>query len=301
MANAGIPSEAKEADLVLKAGQFVGPGGIVFGRPKNAGLFNVGATPVDEFLKANPGLFAGISPSLPRVMRAVSANEGKLEAVNSYDNAFMSFGVFQWTAGADDAPGELADLLSRLQSTRPAAFTEYFGKSGLGVKIGLPRAGALNTGFIVLNGEVLDTNARKMELRKPIWGYRFWRAGHDTEVRACEIEQAMARIDVFYRNKSPLLGSMMVSDFVTSEYGVALLLDQHVNRPGHVPKTLSIAINAFPKKDPKAWTTDDERKVLASYLAERAKTSMTDSEKRAKSIKNSVDAGELSDERGSFL
>ena len=171
-------------------------------------------------------------------MRAVSENEGMLEAVNSYDNAFMSFGPFQWTAGTGSAGGELADLLDRLKTSKPAAFNEYFGKIGLDLKIGPPKPGALRTGFLVLDGQALNTPTRKSVLRKPIWGYRFWRAGHDTDVRACEIEHAMARIDVFYRGARSVLGGKAVSDFITSELGVALLLDQHVNRPGHVPKTL---------------------------------------------------------------
>jgi hypothetical protein len=294
-----VPPEAQESDIKVKGKGFFGPSG-KFGTKKNQGLFNVGATSIGKFVEANPNLFSGLSPSLTRVMRAVSENEGMLEAVNSYDNAFMSFGPFQWTAGTGSAGGELADLLDRLKTSKPAAFNEYFGKIGLDLKIGPPKPGALRTGFLVLDGQALNTPTRKSVLRKPIWGYRFWRAGHDTDVRACEIEHAMARIDVFYRGARSVLGGKAVSDFITSELGVALLLDQHVNRPGHVPKTLVTAIKSFGKKDPGSWTSADERKVLAMYITERAKTSMTNSTKRANSIKKAVTAGGLSDERGSF-
>lgn len=294
-----VPPEAQENDIRIKGTGFFGPTG-KFGTRKNKGLFNVGATSIGKFLADNPKLFAGLSPSLTRVMRAVSENEGMLEAINSYDNAFLSFGPFQWTAGTGAAGGELAGLLDRLKISRLTAFNEYFGKNGLDIKIGPPKPRALRTGFLVLNGQPLNTAARKSVLRKPIWGYRFWRAGHDTAVRACEIEHAMARIDVFYGSARSALGGKAVSDFITSEFGVALLLDQHVNRPGHVPQTLVTAIKSFGKKNPASWTTADERKVLAMYVTQRAKTSMTSSTKRANSIKKAVAAGELSDERGSF-
>jgi hypothetical protein len=305
VANSAVPPEAAEGDITKAGNKFFGPDGSQFGTRKNDGLFSFGATPIAKFLADNPGQFAGVSPSLVRIMRAVSDNEGKLEAVNSYDSAFMSFGIFQWTAGSGVAKGELADLLDRLKTSRPQVFAHYFGKNGLDVDIGAPAVGALRTGFLVLNGTALSTEPRKRVLRTPIWGYRFWRAGHDTDVRACEIEQAMARIDVFYRVAKSALGGRAVSDFVTSEVGVAHLLDQHVNRPGHVPKTLVAAIKAFTaatgKGDPTTWTTADERDVLKRYLADRhANTSMTDSKKRAKRINDAVTAGQLSDARGSF-
>jgi len=298
-----VPPDALESDISIQGKRILGPTG-QFGTTKNSGMFNFGQTSIAEFVQANPGAFHGVSPSLLRIMRAVSQNEGKLEAVNSYDNAFMSFGIFQWTAGAEGDRGELADFLDLLKRSRPAVFQTYFGTHGLDIKIGAPTQSALRTGFLVLNGQVLNTATRKKVLRTPIWGYRFWRAGHDTGVRACEIEQAIARIDVFYKTPRTALQGKSVADFVSSEFGVALLLDQHVNRPGHVPKTLVKAIAAFTaatgKTNPATWTSAEERSVLARYLVERASTSMTNSDKRAQSVRDAVDAGQLSEVRGSF-
>ena len=78
------------------------------------------------------------------------------------------------------------------------------------------------------------------------------------------------------------------------------LLDQHVNRPGHVPKTILTAIKGHANKDPKSWTSDDERAVIKVYLKERAATNMTHSKERAAALAAFVEAGELSDERGSY-
>ena len=56
--------------------------------------------------------------------------------------------------------------------------------------------------------------------------------------------------------RTSTLEGKALSDFITSEYGVALLLDEHINRPGHVPGTFVGALNTFRaetgKGDPKA-------------------------------------------------
>src|SRR5690606_19844095 len=47
------------------------------------------------------------SHSEQRVLEATAENEGALDAINTWDNAFLSFGMFQWTAGQAGQPGEL--------------------------------------------------------------------------------------------------------------------------------------------------------------------------------------------------
>lgn len=80
--------------------------------------------------------------------------------------------------------------------------------------------------------------------------------------------------------------------------------DQHVNRPGHVPKTLAEAVaelvNALGADTPEAWTDEQERQLLDLYILKRANTSMTDSTARAQTVRNAITAGLISDKRGSF-
>ena len=56
----------------------------------------------------------GVTQSELNVMIAVAENEGNLDAINTWDNAFLSFGLFQWTGGTDTARGELPALLARI-------------------------------------------------------------------------------------------------------------------------------------------------------------------------------------------
>ncbi|MFN2597438.1 MAG: hypothetical protein ABR563_09665 [Pyrinomonadaceae bacterium] len=119
-------------------------------------------------------------------------------------------------------------------------------------------------------------------------------------MRVAEVEHAMSRVDLFFRCPRCLINSRFVGDFVSSEYGVALLLDQHVNRPGHVPGTLARAVAQLGGGDPQAWQDAQEQRLISVYLQQRALTSMTNSDARAKSILAAVNQGLASRNRGSF-
>jgi hypothetical protein len=287
------PADDDATPVTVVAGKAIGPDGRSFASVHQGGFFTLGVTTVDNWLAGNP---AGLSlaPSLIRVVRAVSRNEGRLEAINSYDNSFLSFGMFQWTAGAGNQPGELAGLLALVQRSSADAFQKYFGRYGLGAEL---QRGA-RTGFLTLAGAMLNDATDKEQLRGAEWAYRFWRAGQDDTVRACELNLAAARVPLFLQ--APVAGHV-VGDWLSSEYGVALVLDEHVNRPGHVPGTLKTAIDGLaPGADPTTWGDQEEAELIRRYIAARAATNMTDPANRATSIGDCVSAGAMSDKRGSF-
>jgi len=283
----------------------VAPDGTVFGKKFQLGIFNNGNTSIGDFVRANPGAFPNLSPSRLRVMSAVSVNEGKLEAINTFDNAFLTFGCFQWTAGAGDAAGELPAMVNRLKQADSAAFDQLLGQFGLDVASVNSPAGQPPTGFFSLNGAVLKSAADKQnKLRTLEMAFRFFRAGQDDSMRQVEVEYAASRIDLFYRDPNHKIRNLFIADFVSSEFGVALILDEHVNRPGHVPGTLANAVNqliaATGKSDPSTWTDQDEASLLNKYINIRNGTSMTDSNNRANRIRQAVANGLASDKRGSF-
>lgn len=283
----------------------VAPDGTVFGTRKNQGVFNFGSTSIADFVRANPNSFPNLSPSRLRVMSAVSVNEGKLEAINTFDNAFLTFGCFQWTVGAGDGPGELPAMVNQLKQTDATVFNQLLGQFGLDVASVSSPPGQQPTGLFSLNGSVIRSAIDKEnKLRKLEMAFRFFRAGHDNTMRRVEVEYAASRIDLFYRDAHHKIRNQFIADFVSSEFGVALILDEHVNRPGHVPGTLAGAVDQFiastGKNDPLSWNDQDEAGLLAIYVQRRNQTTMTDSNNRATRIKNSVANGLASDKRGSF-
>ena len=294
----------EEQDFKYEGKKVFAPDGARFATKYKRGVFNAGQTSIVKFIGLNQSRFSGLSDSVLAVMSAVSLNEGKYEAINTWDNAFLSVGIFQWTAGVGSEAGELPAVLHRLQLAYPDSYDEYFGQHGLQVAGVRERPGVAPRGYLELDNELLATAAQKESLRTAAWAYRFWLAGQDDNVREVQTRHAIDRIALFYHQDNRRIGEFYVSDYVTSEYGVALLLDQHVNRPGHVPRTLTNAVNELTEEldiaHPETWGDTEEARLLEEYLQLRASTSMTHAEQRAVTVANQVEQGVISNKRHSF-
>ena len=103
-----------------------GPEGTRFARTFKLGVFSSGDTSIVDYVSANRGAFDLSAPKL-NVMQAVSRNEGNLDAINTWDNAFLTFGAFQWTVGTGNGAGELASVVDRLRQADAGAFEALTG------------------------------------------------------------------------------------------------------------------------------------------------------------------------------
>jgi parallel beta-helix repeat protein len=264
------------------------------------GVYAIGRQKPLDFINYNRPMLRdlGLTDSAINVMAAVSENEGNLDAVNTWDNSFMSFGMFQWSTGVESDPGELPALLDKIKSADEAVFQKYYGRHGLDIV----DTGEIS-GFFTIEGQRLGTSNQKEQLRTPVWAFHFWLSGQDPVVQATEIRHALSRINTFYRSDSYRVKENFIADLVTSEYGVSLLLDNHVNRPGYIKPCLEKALDQTRLGDPRDWDTAAERKLVEVYLKIRethGRYPMTDAAKRAAVVKRYLDDGILSDERGSF-
>jgi peptidoglycan hydrolase-like protein with peptidoglycan-binding domain len=240
----------------------------------------------------------GLTDSAINVMVAVSENEGNLDAVNTWDNSFMTFGMFQWTAGARSDQGELPALLQKIKNADQPLFQKYFGKHELDIT----EAGDI-TGYFTLDGQKLATPSQKERLRTHEWAFYFWLAGQDPLVQSIEIQHALSRIHTFYQASGYRVKGHFIADLVTSEYGLGLLLDNHVNRPGYLKPCLEKAMEQTGLKSPQNWGTAAERRLINAYLKIRethGRYPMTHAARRAAVTKRYLDSGIISDERGSF-
>jgi len=264
------------------------------------GAYVIGRHRPLDFINANRAQLSdlGLTDSAVNVMTAVSENEGNLDAINTWDNAFMTFGMFQWTAGTGSDRGELPALLQKIKSADEAVFHKYFGRHGLDV-IDTDEI----TGFFTLAGQTLAASFQKEQLRSHEWAFYFWLSGQDSLVQTVEIQHALSRINTFYRSNSYGVKGSFIADLITSEYGVGLLLDNHVNRPGYVKPCLEKALAQTGLANPQNWDTADERKLIDAYLVVRethGRYPMTDAAKRAAVTRRYLDDGIISDERWSF-
>jgi hypothetical protein len=234
------------------------------------------------------------------VILATAESEANFDAVNTWDNQFISFGMFQWTAGGPGKPGELPALLKLVRESYPDDFQHYWGQFGLDVV----DVGA-KTGWFSYRGKKLYSAADKAMLREHLWAYRFARAGTDIEVQAAQILHASHRIRQFYFVKSLQLNGYSLADLITSEFGVALLLDHHVDRPGYVRGCVAEALKCsrLSAAEMAAGGDEEERLLLKNYLDIREKYGrypMTDARQRASVTRGYVVDGIISADRGSF-
>lgn len=264
------------------------------------GVFYFGKHKAETVVKSNEDALKkmGLTDSALNVMIAVSENEGNLDAINTWDNSFMTFGMFQWTVGAGKDPGELASLLHKIKITDPELFRSYYGQYGLEVEL-------VNniSGHFILDGDKLANPAQKERLRSLEWAYYFWKSGQDPLIQAVQIQHALSRIKVFYKSNGYKPNGHYISELVTSEYGLGLILDNHVNRPGYVKPCLAQAMDQAGLGDPSGWGTEEEMRLIEEYVNVRAtygRSPMTDANKRAAVTKKYLDNGTISAERGSF-
>jgi len=304
----GVKAVSKERvrisveNKVVYATLLAKPAKIFVGRLHRKGLYRIGLQEPETFIANHREKLqeVDLTDSEMNVIFAVSENEGNLDAVNTWDNQFISFGMFQWTAGGAGKTGELPALLKIVKDEYPDDFQHYWGQFGLDVvDVGS------KTGWFSYRGGKLFSAADKAMLREHIWAYRFARAGADIEVQAVQILHAVNRINHFYMVKSAKLDGYALGDLITSEYGVALLLDNHVNRPGYVRSCVAEALGRsnLTAAEMSRGGDEEEQLVIKNYLDVRetyGKWPMTDARQRGSVTRGYVVDGIISARRGSF-
>ncbi len=237
-----------------------------------------------------------------QVMESIAKNEGRMDAINSYDRGILSIGTYQWTLGRDDKDGELPALLKKFRDQFPDSFRRHFAPLGIDV------SQDTNTtyGFLTLNGLAVNSPQVKEQFRDPAWGFRFWRALQEPDFQAVQVEHALDRLKNFYWKPSYAVFGNLLSTVITSAYGVALLLDNHVNRPAWIKPCVELAMQQTGLSNPSTFNDQNERDLIQAYLNVRhtytdgSITPMSKSLIRAQAIYADVAAGKLSEKRGSF-
>lgn len=268
------------------------------------GLSRTGSFNTEHFINNNAALLASLNLSSSEIntLLATSQNEGNLDAINTWDNSYLSWGMFQWTMGQLTDAGELPALLKLVKEKQPAAFKSFFGDFGIDIAANT----GTDTGFITLNNVIQNTDTRKTAFRNNNWALRFALAGKEPAICAVQVLHAINRFNRFYFNADPDFAGLSINDMLSSEYAASLLLDQHVNRPGHVKAVVAAALAQSGLTAPQLanGTDADEMKVINKYLSIRktfGKSPMTNSDTRAKVVQNFLNGGLISAKKKSFI
>lgn len=254
-----------------------------------------GIAEVDYNHRLKQALLDGGIPGIPtlterrkRIWASLWDSEGGISAINQWDGAFFSFGPVQQTIGTTDSKGELSAALAHIQATLPDIYHQYFGQYDLE-----PANTALNTTFGVeysdlkLNGELMNTAAKKEEFRKFIWAYRAKKAMDDLAFREEFLRYGFKRIEAIENLKGTVNGTQVnFKDIFKSELAHALMLDFHINVPGKaIPgwrKVVEKLVNGG--MDLNNLTQENEYSLIKEIIEERNSTNMSDKVKRAAMI-----------------
>ncbi len=270
----------------------------------------------DELIKSNKK-----TTSEKNVLVAMSANEGDMDAVQAYDSEIVTVGAMQKTVnpqGQGELPIQLKEFRDNPETR--AVFDRELGSKGYSVgvaigknKDGTPKYGNVdNTLYFTdpknpnakpITGKELDKFIQTNKDRWPDTLGPFRSLGRTPEFQEKQVLDFNNRL-ASALNKTPVGYGHDIGDYVSSEHGAALVLDQDVNRPGYVSKDFSKALDKFYKAhpqvsiDPAAWAENKrvayEKEILDNYASGRRGTDMAN---RAKKL---VDQG-LSDAPNSLV
>ena len=203
------------------------------------------------------------------VVERIARNEGEIDAVRMRDKGMISVGIHQWSAHSDN---ELRALLDRFKTASPDEYDLYFGMYGLDVEEQAANAGHFD--LIDRRGAAPVTLAYTEATRMACSLFRFFDGqvvggvgtfGTDWAGRAraaavashryrmSQIHQALARFDRIHAlvptlrvrgttdSGSTAWSEEPLEDVIDSEFGAALILDSHINKPGRVRPQLRAA------------------------------------------------------------
>ncbi len=189
------------------------------------------------------------------ILVGMSENEGNLDSIQSYDSEILTVGAMQKTINPM-GKGEFPIQVEEFKKSNPDKYKNLFEECGWSADGGkIYYKDPNDSSSSKITGSALKTKIRegfvsteynkkiKCKPLEPIV-----RAAKDKDFQAKQVEDFIDRL----RNKvlplKPTGYSYRLSDFLKSKLGKALVLDHHVNRPGHVKMYFGEALNRFFKK-----------------------------------------------------
>jgi hypothetical protein len=200
----------------------------------------------------------------------MSANEGKLDSVQSYDSEILTAGAMQKTVnpiGLGEFPTQVADFRAEDEAT----YQELFERCGWSVD-GTGRSAMMYyTHPVLTNGKKITGKDLKDIIRAgcstDTYKHRLdniplsviVHAITDKRYERLQLMDFITRLRNDILPVNPLKHSFPIASYFRSDLGRATALDQHVNRPGHVRRDIGQALDHFfsshssVPKDPEEW------------------------------------------------
>jgi len=195
-----------------------------------------------------------ITPSEKRIIAAMAPNEGKLDTVQSYDDQVVTAGAMQKTIRPDDGGGELATQVADFRAQSESAYQELFARCGWTVE-GSDSAARMSfahpevTGGQPMTGEALR---EKIRVGCELSTYHHYlpnpaiavlaHALSDVRYQKLQLRDFVRRLRQCIADK-PTGYPYRIDEYFQSDLGRATVLDESVNRPGHVSDDVAASLN----------------------------------------------------------
>ncbi|MCB9640816.1 MAG: LysM peptidoglycan-binding domain-containing protein [Myxococcales bacterium] len=204
------------------------------------------------FERFGPGL--GMTQDEMHAALAPTNNEGRMDAINTYDSGAISYGMFQWTARY-----EMQNLLGKMKEINPQEFQQYFGKYGFDVQRG-PSGNVLSYNGQTVTadnvGRVLLSSQQEVDKMERI----FYNARNSDAMQQAQWGLAKDRLDQVQSIRAN--NGHTIGDYITSGRGLAQVLDYHINRPAYVGPAFQQALNRLGNPAPGQVS---EAQIIAAF------------------------------------
>ncbi|MEV3819556.1 hypothetical protein [Aeromonas dhakensis] len=242
------------------------------------------------------------------ILIAMSDNEGKMDAIQSYDSEVVTAGSMQKTFKDGvglEGKGELSIQLAKFRDKYPDLYANHMSNCGWIVEGTGSSATTYYVDDLLTGGDKVTGRDLKNLLRKGCDESTFNSvinskplAGLLKVISLPEFLdiQVLDFIERLHSAESHVVssGDIRIKDFIKSDFGRAVVLDHSVNRPGYVKDNFKMAISNFHTKNPNVslnphdWAESHEiyeKKLLEEYKITR---SMTDSISRYDSLRSKL-------------
>ncbi|HAD43838.1 MAG TPA: hypothetical protein DCF97_12060, partial [Plesiomonas shigelloides] len=239
------------------------------------------------------------------ILVAMSENEGKMDAIQSYDSEVVTAGAMQKTFKDGvglEGKGELSIQLAKFRDKYPDLYANHMSNCGWIVEGTGSSAITYYVDDLLTGGGKVTGRDLKNLLRKGCDESTFNSVIHSKPLagllKVISLPefldmQVLDFIERLHSAESHVVfsGDIRIKDYIKSDFGRAVVLDHSVNRPGFVKDNFKMAISNFHTKNPNVslnphdWAElheTYEKKLLDEYKMTR---SMTNSISRYNSLR----------------
>jgi len=239
------------------------------------------------------------------ILIAMSENEGKMDAIQSYDSEVITAGAMQKTVkdGAGlEGKGELSTQFAKFRDSYPELYERYAIYCGWSVEGSGTSSVIYYSDSALTLGKKITSSELKNLVRLGCSQSSYRQAVHNKPLAALlkiiSLPQYLDLqiLDFVQRlhdaeSQVVTIDNKQIKKFIKSNFGRAVILDHSVNRPGYVKPDFKKALENFNTHnptvslDPQSWGenhNDYEGKLLDEYKLTRR---MTDSSARFNSLK----------------